>query len=229
MGDTTASPTRLVWDLPLRGFHWCLVLSLAGSWVTHELGVQWFEWHVRFGYVTLVLVGFRLAWGFVGPRHARFASFLRGPAAVLGYLRGGGEAVGHSPLGALSVLALLIALLMQALTGLFANDDIFNNGPLYGYVDKDTSDALASLHRQGWDVLKVLVILHLLAIAYYQLVRRIDLLRPMWSGRKPAHRVPPGEEISSSRVLLAIVIVALLAAVLGAVVVTAPEASLSFF
>lgn len=229
MSETTTPPSRLVWDLPLRVFHWCLVLSLAGSWATHELGVQWFAWHVRFGYLTLVLVGFRLAWGFVGPRHARFASFVRGPGALLDYLRGGAPTVGHSPLAALSILAVLAVLLAQAVTGLFANDDIFNNGPLYGYVDKDTSDALASLHRQGWDVLKVLVGLHLVAIAYYQLVRRIDLFRPMWTGRKPAETVPPDEEIGSSRVLLAVVLVILLAAALGGVIATAPEASMSFF
>jgi cytochrome b len=220
---------RLVWDLPLRLFHWGIVICVAGAWATAEAGVQWFEWHVRFGYLTLVLVSFRLAWGFVGPRHARFASFVRGPGALFRYLRGGSPTVGHSPLAALSILAVLAVLLAQAVTGLFANDDIFNNGPLYGYVDKDTSDALASLHRRGWDVLKVLVGLHLAAIAYYQLVRRIDLLRPMWSGRKPAEVVPPGEEIASSRVLLAVVLVILLGAALGAVIATAPEASMSFF
>lgn len=229
MSETVSPQTRLVWDLPLRVFHWCLVLSLTGSWVTHELGVQWFEWHVRFGYLTLVLVSFRLAWGFVGPRHARFASFVRGPGGLLRYLRDGGPTVGHSPLAALSILAVLAVLLAQAVTGLFANDDIFNNGPLYGYVDKDTSDALASLHRRGWDLLQVLVGLHLAAIVYYQLVRRIDLLRPMWSGRKPAEAVPPGEEIPSSRVLLAVVLVILLGAMLGAVIATAPEASMSFY
>lgn len=229
MSETATPSTRLVWDLPLRVFHWCLVVSLAGSWTTHELGVQWFEWHVRFGYLTLVLVSFRLAWGCVGPRHARFASFVRGPRAILSFLRGGSPTVGHSPLAALSILLVLAVLLAQAVTGLFANDDIFNNGPLYGYVDKDTSDTLASLHRRGWDVLKVLVGLHLAAIAFYQLVRRVDLLRPMWTGRKPAEAVPPGEEIDSSRVLLAVVLVILLGAALGAVVATAPEASMSFF
>lgn len=225
---------RLVWDLPLRVFHWLLVASIAASWLTHELGVEYFEWHVRAGYLTLVLVVFRVAWGFVGPRHARFAGFLRGPSAVLAYLRAArrGEdvqAVGHNPLGGLSIIAMLALLLFQALTGLFANDEIFNTGPLYGYVSDDQSDRLTSLHKQNFDWLLVLAGLHLAAVAWYQWVRKQDLLRPMFTGRKAASQVPPGEEIASQRLWLAAVLVALAAVALWRIVASAPPASMSFY
>jgi cytochrome b len=226
--------TRLVWDLPLRACHWLLAACMAGSWATHELGVQWFAWHVRFGYATLVLVAFRIAWGFVGPRHARFAGFLRGPRAVLGYLRAlrRGEAtpsVGHNPLGALSVVAMLALLLVQAVTGLFANDEIFNTGPLYGYVQDAQSDRLSGLHGRNFDRLLVLVGLHVAAVAWYRWRLRVDLVRPMWTGRKPRGTVPDGQEITGQRLWLAAVLVALAAAALWRVVHGAPPASMSLY
>lgn len=227
------TPARLVWDLPLRLFHWLLAGCVAGSWITHELGTPWFAWHARIGYATLVLVSFRLAWGFVGPRHARFASFLRGPRATLQYLRGpagpGAGAVGHNPLGGLSVVAMLGLLLLQAVTGLFGNDDIFNSGPLYGYVSKALSDSLTRLHKGNFDWLLVLIGLHIAAICYYQFVRREDLLRPMWTGRKPAPQVPAQEEIASQRIWLAIVLAGIAAAILWRVIATAPPASMSLY
>ncbi len=76
----SANATALVWDWPLRVFHWSLVLAVAGSFATHYAGIEWFDWHRRCGYAVVVLIGFRLAWGFVGPRYSRFSSFLRGQA-----------------------------------------------------------------------------------------------------------------------------------------------------
>lgn len=223
--------TRLVWDLPLRFFHWLLAACVAGSWLTHELGTPWFAWHARIGYTTLVLVCFRIAWGFVGPMHARFASFLRGPRATLDYLRGlaagAADSVGHNPLGGLSVVAMLALLLLQAVTGLFANDDIFNSGPLYGYVSDAQSDRLTGLHKGNFDWLLALIGLHLAAIAYYQFTGRRDLLRPMLTGRKPASQVPPQAGIGNQRVWLAITLVLVAAGLLWRVIATAPPASMS--
>jgi cytochrome b len=226
--------TRLVWDLPLRMFHWLLVAAIATSWVTHELGIEYFDWHVRAGYVTLVLLAFRIAWGFVGPRHARFAGFLRGPRAVMAYLRTArrGESattVGHNPLGGWSIVVMLGLLLFQALTGLFSNDEIFNTGPLYGYVSDDQSDGLTRLHKQSFDWLLVFVGLHLAAVAWYQWFKGVDLVRPMLTGRKSASLVPPGEEVSRQRLWLAVVLVALAATALWRVVASAPSASMSFY
>lgn len=229
-----AGEARLVWDLPLRVFHWLLAGCVVASWTTHELGVEWFAWHVRVGYLTLVLLAFRIAWGFVGPRHARFASFVRGPRATLAYLRAllRGEmpaSTGHNPLGALSVLAMLGLLLLQAVTGLFANDEIFNTGPLYGYVSDAQSDRLAGLHGRNFNWILALIALHLAAVAWYQLRRRVDVVGPMWTGRKPRHQVPEGESLDGQRLWLAAVLVALAAAALWRVIATAPPASMSFF
>lgn len=216
----------LVWDWPVRACHWLLVVSIAGAWATHYAGLEWFDWHRRLGYVALVLVLFRIAWGFVGSRHARFDSFVRGPATVVAYLRGTGEHyVGHNPLGALSVLAFLGVLLVQATTGLFANDEIANAGPFYGWVDQETSNRLASVHRFNSNLLLGLVVLHLVAVAAHE-VRRRGLVRAMLTGRK---RGVAGESIDGSRGGLALALVAALAAALALAVRAAPEATLAYF
>jgi cytochrome b len=223
---------RLVWDLPLRLFHWALALAVAGSFATHWLGTTAFEWHVRCGYATLVLLAFRLAWGFVGPLHARFGDFVRGPRAVWSHARalfGGSKepVAGHNPLGGWMVLALLALLAVQAVTGLFANDDIVNAGPLYGYVDDARSDALSSLHRRLSDWILVAVGVHVGAALWYLLVRRENLIVPMITGYKPG--LPPAAAIAAHRAWLAVAIVAAACAALWWLVQTAPEYELMLF
>ena len=221
---------RLVWDLPLRLTHWLIALGVAGCFATHYAGIEWFPWHRRFGYAVLVLAAFRIVWGFAGTRHARFAAFLRGPRAILAYLRGaGGDAVGHNPLGALSVVALLAVLVAQGATGLFANDEIMNAGPFYGWIDPALSNRITGLHRLNSELLLVLVGLHLAAVAWYVGLRRRPLLRAMVTGRKPATEVPETEAIPGSRLPLALVIVAVLAAALALAVAKAPEASIALY
>ena len=225
-----ATDSRLVWDLPVRVTHWALALAVAGCWATHYAGVEWFTWHRRLGYTVLVLAVFRVVWGFVGTRHARFAVFLRGPRALLAYLRERGRAtVGHNPLGALSVLALLALLLLQAATGLFANDEIMNMGPFYGWIAPELSNQITSLHRASSEWLLVLIGLHVAAVAFYVRVRRQPLVRAMITGHKPATDVPAAEAISGSRVLLACVIVAVLAIALTLAVRAAPEATIALY
>jgi cytochrome b len=222
---------RLVWDLPLRLTHWALVVSVAGAWATHYAGIEWFEWHRRLGYATLVLVAFRIVWGFVGPRHARFASFLRGPGAVRDYLRAKGtmETPGHNPLGALSVVAMLALLLLQALTGLFANDEIANAGPFYGWVAPQTSNRISGLHETNSNLLLGLLALHLVAIAWYVLVVGRPLVRPMLTGRKDARDVAMGDEIRGSRIAFALAILVALAAALALAVRAAPPAMIALY
>lgn len=219
--------SALVWDWPLRVFHWVLVASVAGSFATHYAGLEWFDWHRRLGYLTLVLVSFRIAWGFVGPRYSRFATFVRGPRAIAAYLREGAQAApGHNPLGALSVLAFLVVLLLQAATGLFANDEIANAGPFYGWVAQATSNLLTTIHAANSNVLLAVIALHVLAIAWYDLGRRrAGLVRAMLNGRQPGAR--PG--IDSSRGLLALAIVAACAVALALAIRAAPEASVGFY
>lgn len=184
-----------VWDLPIRLFHWLLVASIIGLFVTGKLGGNWMEWHKLIGFFTLGLVVFRILWGLVGSEHARFASFVRGPGAVLAYLRGspsGGMPaaanpyLGHNPLGALSVLALLTVVLFQAVSGLFADDDILMRGPYASAVSGAISAQLTKLHKLNSDLILILVGLHLAAIAFYFFVKKENLVKPMLSGRKLA-------------------------------------------
>lgn len=235
MADPRGNEARvLVWDLPVRLMHWTLVAAVAGAWATQEIEGDWFKYHVWCGYAVLLVAATRIVWGFVGTRHARFAAFLRGPGAIVGYLRGQSARgvapyAGHNPLGALMVLALLLLLLVQALTGLFANDQIMSNGPLYGYVAGSTSDRLTSIHKQLFDLLLVAIALHVLAAFFYLLVRRDNLILPMITGRKRADAVPPEDRIASSRTWLWALVLAAFAVVLYVVVRTAPEASMFSF
>lgn len=174
-----------IWDLPLRLFHWMLALAVIGAMVTGQIGGNLMIWHGRLGIVIAGLLGFRLAWGLVGSTYARFASFVRGPATIMAYLRGQWHGLGHNPLGALSVLGMLIALGLQTAGGLFGNDDIAFQGPLYALVSKDTSDWLTGLHRKGFWLILLLVAAHLAAIAFYLRVHQDNLVRPMITGRKP--------------------------------------------
>lgn len=177
--------TIRVWDLPTRLFHWALVVIIAGAFITQYMGGTAMDWHFRFGYAALALVLFRVLWGLVGPRYARFASFLRSPATIVAYLRGRsvGPGSGHNPLGGLSVLAMLSVILLQAGTGLFTNDDIASEGPLTHFIDKDLSDRISWLHAQVTSKLIYgLIGLHLLAIIYHRVRKKRDLLTPMITG-----------------------------------------------
>lgn len=171
-----------LWDLPTRVFHWCLATCVIGSLVTQQIGGNAMTWHGRFGIVVLGLLVFRIVWGFVGSTYARFGQFVRGPAAIKAYLRGEWKGVGHNPLGALSVLALLVTLTLLAATGIFANDDIAFEGPLYALVGKDFSDRMSGIHRLIEPAILLLVFAHLAAIVFYARVRKDNLVRPMITG-----------------------------------------------
>ena len=173
-----------VWDLPLRIFHWLLVVAVLAAFATGELGGSLQDWHGRIGTLVLGLLVFRLGWGVVGSHHARFASFFPSPGRVRAYLQGRWQGHGHNPLGALSVLALLAVLLALVGTGLFANDDIAFEGPLYGLIDKDLSDQLSYWHALIFNVLAALVLMHIAAIVFYLRVKQDNLVIPMLTGVK---------------------------------------------
>lgn len=173
-----------VWDLPTRVFHWTLVLAIVGSFISADEGGNALDWHARFGYLILSLLLFRFVWGFVGSHYAKFFNFIKSPKAVLEYLKNPVELAGHNPLGALSVMALLGFLLLQAVTGLFASDDIAFEGPLSKYVSSDWVELLTSLHRLDESVLIGLIVLHVSAIFYYRWIKRVNLIKPMMTGDK---------------------------------------------
>ncbi len=230
-----AVPTaqRLVWDLPVRITHWLLVLAVLGSYVSYKLGLAYFKYHVWCGYAVLVLAAFRILWGVVGTRHARFASFVRPPAATLRHAaqlaRGKARRyAGHNPLGAWMVLALLGMLLAQGLSGLFSNDEIASTGPLYAYVSNASSLKLTSLHRLLFDGIAIAIGLHVAAVLAYQLLKKDQLIRAMFTGHKPAAEVAAEDGIGSSRLWLAAALSALLIAVLVLVVLHAPAAGPSY-
>jgi cytochrome b len=146
-------------------------------------------YHMWSGYAILALLLFRVVWGFAGGRTSRFSAFVRPPSVVLAYAKGlftphSPRYLGHNPLGGWSIVAMLAALLVQAGTGLFANDDIFTEGPLYDWVTKSTSDWLTRIHEFNQWVIVALVTLHLLAVLFYLVYKRENLIWPMVTGRK---------------------------------------------
>jgi len=176
-----AALKQLVWDLPVRLFHWLLAALIIFSWWTvHNHHT---DWHIWSGCAILTLLIFRILWGFVGSSTARFASFVRGPSAIADYWRGRWVGIGHNPLGAVSVLVLLAAVAIQVGLGLIAEDeDGIYLGPLAGLVSTDTSDKARDIHELWFDVILALIALHLLAILYYRL-RGKKLTVPMITGR----------------------------------------------
>ncbi len=188
-----------VWDLPTRIFHWGLAALVVFSFTTGQLGGEWMAWHLRSGYAVLALVLFRLAWGFAGPGTSRFARFVRGPRAALAYgrqllARRHAPVAGHNPLGGWMVLVLLGLVLAQALTGLFADDEIATQGPLAVKVSNAMVARMSAWHSTIEWALVAAVALHVAAIAAYRWVLGVRLVGPMLHGRQvlpPGLRPPP--------------------------------------
>jgi cytochrome b len=181
-----------VWDLPIRLFHWLLVVCIAGSFLTINLGDEFIQWHAYFGYSILILLIFRVIWGFIGSTHARFASFLPTKKAIFEYLSGSSPRVlGHNPIGAISVFALLFVLSIQVFTGLFVDDEVSFQGPLAMYVSGSISSFLSEIHEGNQVVILTLIAIHVAAIIFYKKFKREDLIKPMISGDK---EIDPSEE-----------------------------------
>jgi cytochrome b len=200
-----------VWDLPTRLFHWALVVCIVGLVTTAQIGGNAMEWHFRFGYSVLTLLLFRLLWGFVGGHWSRFSTFLYSPASLLRYLRGhevDGQPLGHSPLGALSVFAILGLLLLQVGTGLFSDDEIAAVGPLSKLASGAVVSQLTHYHKDiGKVIVLILVLLHIGAIAFYRIKRKKDLIRPMLIGdvSSPTPQLASRDD-AGSRALAAVIL-----------------------
>ena len=206
-------PSTRIWDLPTRLFHWVLAACVVALIVTAKVGGNAMEWHLRLGHGVLALLLFRLVWGVVGGRWSRFTAFLFSPARLLRYLRGTPApegSIGHSPLGALSVFALLAVLMAQVGTGLLSDDEIAFSGPLTRFVSNAVVGQATAYHKEmGQYLVLGLVALHVLAILYYVLVRKQRLVRPMLDGDKLlATPAAPSRDDVATR-LLALVVLAL--------------------
>lgn len=217
MIDTSELRPVRVWDLPTRLFHWLLALAVIGLVVTGKVGGNALVWHMRFGLAVGALLVFRLVWGLVGGRWSRFGSFLYAPASVWRYLRRDHRAddhfeVGHNPIGAYSVFAMLGVLAIQVATGLVADDEIATTGPLNRFVATDTGLAATAWHK-GWGQGLVigLVLLHVGAIVVYRL-RGTGLVAPMLGGDKLLPSAVPASADGLRERTLALVLIALCAA-----------------
>ena len=205
-----------VWDIPVRLFHWLLVVLIILSFTTAQVGGNAMRIHELSGFSILTLVLFRVLWGVFGGTYARFAHFVRGPAQALDYARAlaRGRApfhAGHNPLGGWMIVAMLLCLLIQAGTGLFANDDIMTEGPLYPWVSKQTSDLLSRIHEANFYVLLVLVTLHVAAALYYLWGKRENLILPLFNGHKKVPDTLQAQESRGGPLWLAALLLALCA------------------
>ena len=180
---SSAAPRAIrVWDLPTRLFHWTLVALIAFCWWTAE--EHRYDLHLWSGMAVISLILFRLLWGLFGSSTARFANFVRGPAAVRDYLAGKWRGVGHSPLGALSVIAFLGLVAVEAGLGLFASDeDGLLLGPLSGFISLGASEQVTELHEDFFNVLLALIGLHVAAVLFYWIAKKQNLIGPMLTGK----------------------------------------------
>jgi cytochrome b len=201
-----------VWDLPTRLFHWALALGVIAQASTGLVGGNTLVWHFRIGYAVLALLLFRIIWGLVGGRWSRFGAFAYSPQSVLNYLKGRGkpeQSVGHSPIGAASVFAMLLFLLAQVASGLFSDDEIAAAGPLTRFVSNSTVSLATQYHASiGKWVLLALVLLHVGAIIFY-LRRKHNLLGAMLHGDKElVQAAPPSRDDAVSRAAALLILAA---------------------
>ena len=205
-----------VWDLPTRIFHWALAFCVFCLLITGFSGGDAMPWHYRFGYCVLTLLMFRLVWGIVGGKWSRFASFIYSPSNILRYLKGQGDplhSVGHNPLGAFSVFAMLALLLAQVSTGLISDDEISAAGPLTKFVSDATVRLASSYHVTIGKVLVIfLIVTHVAAIVFYLYKKRENLIKPMLHGDKLLPASTPASVDTAGTRGLALVILLICAA-----------------
>ena len=190
--DDGETPHRriVVWDAATRLFHWLVALLVLAAYVTYRL--NWIFMHVLAGEAVLALVLFRILWGFLGSETTRFASFMAPPGVALAYLAGifrrqSPPRVGHNPAGGWMIVLLLALLVGETLTGILDNNDVASVGPLSAALSEPGMNVVTTLHRVLWDALVVAIAIHLVAVLFYAVVLRQDLLLPMITGRVARH------------------------------------------
>jgi cytochrome b len=207
-----------VWDLPVRLFHWLLVLVMITSYLSvsfadGKLAGQLMKLHIWSGEAALFLLIFRVIWGAIGSDTARFVRFIRAPHEALLHLkhfrdRGEDNQIGHNAAGGWMVLIMLLLLAAQVATGLFSNDDGSSEGPLAALVSKDTSDLFSTLHSVNFNFLMLAAVLHVVAIALYARLKGQDLVTPMLTGKKRLPAATPAPAMAPSWMALLSIIVA---------------------
>lgn len=190
----TARKMMLVWDWPVRIFHWSLVVSVFLAWFTSAVP-NMLDLHVIVGLLVLGLVVFRVCWGVLGSNTARFAQFVRGKQAILSYLQGEWRGIGHNPLGGWSVLALLLLTALTVVSGLFVHNDDDFSGPLAFLVSNSVSVLMTFLHEPLFNLLLLVIVLHVTAIAFYRVVLNQNLLEPMFSGEVQIDETIPDDAL----------------------------------
>lgn len=219
-----------VWDLPTRLFHWVQALLFVALWLTGTDGPL--DWHMWIGEVLLAMLIFRIAWGFLGSRHSRFADFVAGRRSARTHfkemvqvaLKGPMGAdhkeahVGHTPLGGWMILALLSLMALQCVTGLFASDEIVTDGPLNHLVSGRTARVLTVIHSTAFDAILALVIAHIAAALFYLLRKRENLISPLISGRTALAEAEAGREAPLASSWRAILVFAIAAAIVRLVI-----------
>ena len=216
-GTQRQPPTARVWDISVRVFHWLLVALIVVSFTTAQIGGNAMRIHEFSGFSILTLVLFRVLWGIFGSTYARFSDFLRHPRQAIEYaksLRRGQPPfyAGHNPLGGWMIVALLLCLLVQTGTGLFANDDVMTEGPLFDWVSKRTSDILSRIHEVNRYVLLALIAVHVAAALYYLWGKRENLILPLFTGSKQVRGVQEVPEPHGGPLWLALLLLAVCAA-----------------
>ncbi|GHF02783.1 cytochrome b/b6 domain-containing protein [Thalassotalea profundi] len=215
----------LIWDLPVRLFHWALVICLIGSWYTSEGDRGLIDIHMLFGYTILGLVIFRICWGFIGTKYAKFSQFTPNPNEVKAYIKDNNKPyLGHNPLGSLMVLFMLALLLLQSTSGLFMTDDIFTNGPYFDSVSKETQKFMSLIHSNIFDIIIIVSTLHIVAISYYLLIKKQNLITAMFTGKKWVEKKFVASAITHSKLLTAIILLIIVCAfIYWLVVLNIPE------
>ena len=203
-----------VWDIYIRAFHWLLLICILVSFISFRLDEM--DIHFISGHCILALLIFRVIWGLIGSRTALFFSFIKGPGAILSYLKNPSSdkfkgMIGHSPIAALSVVAMLVVISVQVGTGLISDDEILLQGPLAKYVSGDLSYQATTYHGINTNLIIGLIVLHLAAIAFYRFIKKDDIVKPMVTGQKNvseefAQHVQPMDKTKHLRAAMAIVV-----------------------
>lgn len=204
-----------VWDLPVRLFHWLLVISLLSAWYTSDGERGLIDYHLKIGYFILGLILFRITWGIFGTHYAKFSQFLPTKTKLKNYLKKskqekGYTTIGHNPLGGLMVVFMLLLILSQAISGLFMNDDVFTTGPYYESASSSVQKIMSFIHHNVFDVILIVSVLHIGAIFYYLFAKKINLIVPMITGYKLSHSEKTSG-IKSSKLLLSLIIILIVA------------------